>query len=237
MKDHGDIDRRHLVARYLADQLSEEERREFEEALAQSPDLVEDLEATARLKVGLAHLQEKGQLQPLLARREKPRGAVLALAASIAGLAVIVALWFGSRSTPTPLMAGTVAMLAQRSGAAPAVSEIRSILRTRSGLPGEYDAELTAAPASPTVVELRIRPEFRPEPPVYRASLLKLRDDDTERELVAVRGLPLHAQGHVTVFVDTGRVSAGRYRLRLSADGDAASGPSSTFLLVVRPAD
>ena len=55
-----------LASRYLAGQLSPTELQAYEEHLLENPDAVMELEATARMKVGLADLRDSGQLEKLL---------------------------------------------------------------------------------------------------------------------------------------------------------------------------
>ena len=45
-----------MASRYLADQLSDSEREAFEASLLRNPDVARELEATARMKVGLGRL-------------------------------------------------------------------------------------------------------------------------------------------------------------------------------------
>ena len=53
-----------LASRYLAGQLSTSELQAYEQHLLDNPDAVAELEATARMKVGLANLRDAGQLEP-----------------------------------------------------------------------------------------------------------------------------------------------------------------------------
>lgn len=46
------IEDHHIVARYLADRLSDAERQSFEAYYLANPDVVQDMQAVARLKVG-----------------------------------------------------------------------------------------------------------------------------------------------------------------------------------------
>jgi anti-sigma factor RsiW len=58
-----------LASRYLAGQLSPAELQAYEQHLLENPDAVRELEATARMKVGMASLRDSGQLEKLLRAR------------------------------------------------------------------------------------------------------------------------------------------------------------------------
>ena len=66
LMDRKYIDDQHIVARYLADQLPAAQREEFESYYLQHPEMVEELEAAARFKVGLMLLRDAGQLDEVL---------------------------------------------------------------------------------------------------------------------------------------------------------------------------
>jgi hypothetical protein len=72
--DRNYIDEQHVIARYLADQLTEPERDAFESYMDQDPDVIRDMEATARFKVALAILRERGLLDQWLSTGGKVDG-------------------------------------------------------------------------------------------------------------------------------------------------------------------
>ena len=82
--DRQYIDDRHVVARYLADQLSDQEREEFEAFCAGNPEVFGEIEATARFKAGLARLKESGELEAAIARRPGIGSFAMRHAASLA---------------------------------------------------------------------------------------------------------------------------------------------------------
>ena len=69
--DRRYIDQQHVVARYLADRVTDNERSEFEAYYLVHPEIVQEMEAAARFKVGLMQLRDSGELPKLL--RSKPR--------------------------------------------------------------------------------------------------------------------------------------------------------------------
>src|ERR1043165_5298786 len=87
--DRRYIDDHHVVARYLADRLTDEEREAFEAYFPEHPDVVQELEAAARFKVGLMQLRDTGELTQLL--QPAPRRQTwqyLAAAAAVAALVI-----------------------------------------------------------------------------------------------------------------------------------------------------
>src|SRR5688572_21034668 len=85
--DRRYIDDHHVVARYLADRVTEEERSAFEAYYLEHPEVVQELEAAARFKTGLMRLRETGELDDLMqAKAGGFRWPYLAAAAAIAFL-------------------------------------------------------------------------------------------------------------------------------------------------------
>src|SRR6476659_833752 len=111
--DRHTIDQQHIIARYLAGQLTDAESAAFEAHYTEHPEVVRDIEHTLRLKEGLAVLRDRGELDGLLYRRNYWRPA-MGLAAGIAVLVVGVWLWIG-QTTVAPIVA-TVAMLVDPQG-------------------------------------------------------------------------------------------------------------------------
>src|SRR5215472_18231983 len=97
MKMQSLIDDPTRASRYLADQLSDAECAEYEARFTQDPEAVAELEATARLKIGLERLRRDGQLSELISGPGAPhpgRTWVLALAAGVAAMVIGISLWF-----------------------------------------------------------------------------------------------------------------------------------------------
>jgi hypothetical protein len=90
------IDEHDVVERYLADQLSETEREGFEAYFMEHPEVVQQMNRTARFKSALLDLNDSGRLQPLLVRKPQRTRAIVitAVAAVLVGLIILVAtLW------------------------------------------------------------------------------------------------------------------------------------------------
>src|SRR5512138_3501948 len=100
--DRKQIEAEHIVARYLADQLSPAQAEEFEAYYTQHPSMVREIEHALRLKEGLATLRDRGQLDALLKARRWRWALPLSIAAAVAGAALGTWTWFGSPSAGPP---------------------------------------------------------------------------------------------------------------------------------------
>ena len=93
--DRHTIDQQHIIARYLAGQLSTAESAAFEAHYTSHPEVVREIERTLRLKEGLAVLRDRGELDALLQQRNYWRPA-MGLAAGIAVL--VIGVWLDRKS-------------------------------------------------------------------------------------------------------------------------------------------
>jgi len=231
--DRNYIDQHHVVARYLADQLTDEELSAFEIYLVEHPDVVEQLEDTARLKVGLMRLQERGQLSTI--ERARPawrRPRLLALAASVVAAVVGVAIWLNLSPVDRPLLAANLSAFEKNARDAVKPGARYLVLRMRRA---DVDARITP-PAPPSVVELRVLPEHGSgDQAFYDLTLDAQHPDGRVDRIAAVQAAP-GTDGMVTVYLDAGRVKPGRYLLTLNPGGaPEGTHQSSRFtLLVVR---
>ena len=109
-----------IAQRYLAGQLSPEEQEAYEQYFIHNPDAVRELEATARMKVGLASLRDSGQLDSLLqaAPTTSRRAALMAIAASVAVIAIGVGLWRDVRVPEGAVLVASATRLVDASGQA-----------------------------------------------------------------------------------------------------------------------
>src|SRR5712691_3507721 len=99
------IDARHVIARYLAGQLPDDESDAFERALSERPELRDQTEQTLRFKEGLARLQERGELAALLQPSARNRWLPYAAAAALATVALGTFLWFNLPRSSSALLA------------------------------------------------------------------------------------------------------------------------------------
>lgn len=230
--DRKYIDDHHLVARYLADQLSDAERDQFEAHFVEHPEIVRELEATARFKVGLMQLRDSGELDELIRLKpwyRQPRylAAAATLAAVVAGAGYVLQ----NRPGAQPLLVAESRALHGWVGRPLSTASTHTILRTRSN---GYDADIEL-PASAHSIELRVLPEFSAQPPRYRISLSRVLGDDSVENIGEAGGLPVTDDGFVTVYLNSARLQPGRYQLLLSGDA-ATTAPDqrSAFLINVR---
>jgi len=233
--DRNYIDNHHVVARYLADQLSEDERRAFEEHFIANPEMVKEIEAAARVKVGLHKLRETGELESVL----KPiawfrNSRYLALAASIIVVALGVTLWFGRSAFEPPTLVASVSKLVDGAGKPLAIANSYAILRTRGF---SYDADIEL-PVAAQAIELRVLPEVVANPARYRVAVARIGDDGSLTAVGAIKGLTPADDDFVTLYFDSERLSVGRYQLTISGDADTdAASAVSTFRIRLIPTE
>jgi hypothetical protein len=224
------------ASRYLADQLTESERTAYEAALAQDPEVLRELEATARLKVGLRRLRDEGDLDTLVG---KPRfgGSTLlvALAATVAAVVVGVGLWRSDLRTDRPqLLAATLQALVDQSGRVLPQVGTQAMFRRRAEA---YDA-VVELPAARGAIELRVQPDDVKPSSTYRATLSRIRDDNSEQPLGSVADLRLATDGFVTLYVDSSALTPGRYLLSIAgSSGTDAAAARESFVVKVVPRD
>lgn len=223
------------ASRYLADQLSEAECAEYEERMIRDPEMVAELEATARLKIGLQQLRRSGELSELIVAPSSPpqrRTWMLAMAATLAAVAIGISLWFPQAPGPaTPLLSAAVGTLKDPSGHALAILSTTALFRTRAE---RYDAVIDL-PATRGAVRLRVLPSTPTGAARYQAALARVRDDDSSEPAVTVRGLqPSSDDGFVDIYADSSLLAPGRYRLILTREAAAsATNESDTFVVKV----
>jgi hypothetical protein len=221
--------------RYLAGTLSDAERAVYEPDVVENSDTLRELEATARLKVGLARLRESGELDELLQPTPWARSRfVLAIAALFVVVAIGVALvrFGGGRGQAvSPLLAASAASLVDRQGSLLPVTRTLAVFHKR--VQGA-DATLEAV-AAPQAVELRVLPETRVPSEDYRVTLARVTEDRAPDTVGSIAGLRPGADGFVSVFVDASRLYAGSYQLdvlgRASGGSTVAAG---TFRIQVQ---
>lgn len=230
--DRKYIDDRHVVARYLADQLPDDERTAFEAYYLAHPEIVEELEATARLKIGLEQLRRSGELAVLLEPRPWFRQErYQALAACVAIVAIALFLFIGRGPSFQPLLVASATTLTDRFGDPLATVATHKLIRTRGT---SYDAEIEL-PASAQTIALRVEPQVDAQPPRYRITLSSIADDDSLHEVGTISGLqPELPDGYIPVYLNTARLAPGRYQLLISGDaGTSAQSDASPFLIRV----
>lgn len=228
LMDRKYIDDFHIAARYLADQLSDSEREAFEAYYVEHPEMMRELEAAARLKVGLIKMHEAGELEPLLTRAPRfPRTFQFAAAAAVVVAAVGISIFLMRGPSSPAMLAASPAAFVDSRGNPLSVAGMHTLMRARGS---GYDAEISLA-AAPATTELRLRTDFEAAPSGYRVTLSSVGDDGKSTALAEVSGLAATDDGYVHVFLN-GVHSAGTYRLVLS--GGEGPETASTFLIRIR---
>src|SRR3984893_1216215 len=199
MKMQSVIDDPTRASRYLADQLSEAECADYEARFIADPEAVAELEATARLKIGLERLRRNGELSELIAGTGAPnpnRTWMLAMAASLAAIAIGIGLWFPRSGTPSaPVLASTATAFRDHSGHSLSILATAPLFRTRAE---RYDAVIEL-PRTRGAIKLRVLPSSPADSARYEASLARIRDDDSSERIVAISDLPQRGED---CFVD-----------------------------------
>lgn len=229
--DRNYIDQHHIVARYLADELADAEREAFEAYFLEHPEVVQEMEAAARFKVGLAQLRDAGALPSLVEGKRwfaRPR-----IWAAAAAAAVLVAAVLLTTTQPPagPLLAHSASTFVDRFGAPLTVADTYSIERMRGG---SEEIEVTL-PRDARSIELQVTPETHPPASRYRISLSAVSEDGVRTEVATLPGLVANQEGVVPVFLNAPAVQPGRYALVLSADeGTNTAQKESVFRLRLR---
>lgn len=223
------------ASRYLAGQLSDTESAAYEAYFAEDPDALAELEATARLKIGLQRLRRTGELPELLASPSVPganRTWMFAMAAGIAAAVIGISVWFPRTGPITaPVLASTASVFKDHNGHGLSVMATAPLFRTRAE---KYDAVIEL-PATRGAIRLRVLPASTGDKGRYQASLSRIKDDNTTEHGVTLTDLqPSSDDGFVDIYADSSLLAPGRYQLVLTREtGGAGSGDSDTFVIKV----
>lgn len=220
--DRQYIDDHHVIARYLADGLSDAEREEFEAYYLEHPDVVKEMETVARFKAGLIDLQRAGELDKLIAGQPRATSlSYLVAAAALAAVAIGVTFFATRGSQPPSLLAGSPALLAMEGGRTPMIGAVQRVFRTRST---GADAEIRL-PAEREVIALEVLPES--EGKRFGASIATAR-----RVLATTSGLTTNTDGLVPMYLDSSQLEPGSYELTLTNE---VTNDASVFTLKIVP--
>jgi hypothetical protein len=219
-----------LANRYLAGQLSESERSALEAELTQNPDVLREVEATARLKVGLEKLRESGELEELLQPAQSWRNPYLVGLAAALGVLVVGAFLIrgATQGSGEQVLVAAVSSLVDTSGNALPVARTFAVFRKRVEA---YDAVVDLPPTR-QAIEIRVLPETVASPATYQVSLSRMREDETLEPVATVSDVRPGEDGFLSVFADSAALQAGRYRLTVFGSGGASASPD-TYLIKV----
>ncbi|HEY6925509.1 MAG TPA: hypothetical protein VI653_18670 [Steroidobacteraceae bacterium] len=216
-----------LASRYLANQLSDRERQEYEALLVSDPQAVAELEATARLKVGLAKLSDRGELDHLLQHRPS-RTFLLPMAAALAAIGIGAALWWLTRvhTGAAPLLFTSHASLV-KNASHPFSTTIRAALYIKRA---DVPAERIEKPDAPAEIVLRVLPSPLNKSHRYRLSLSRIRASVLETVARVDDLVPTPEDGFLECYLDGARLAPGRYEV-IVTDQSTAPGTSAATVM------
>jgi hypothetical protein len=224
--DRNYIEAHHVVARYLADQLSDPDREAFESFCRANPQMFREIEAAARFKVGLAKLDETKQLQAIVDGAPKAaRPAAFRVAAVVAGLVVGGAVIYGAVvSLRVPVMGATVAEVSGKFRDALPVVARYDLLTMRTTEPADPKIIL---PQQSGIIVIRTLIEGDTADS-YRVVLRRV---VAERESVVANavGLTPDDQQWIATFVRTDSVEPGHYELSVGPESTSSDRGQTTF--------
>lgn len=215
------ISERHVIERYLAGQLRDEEADAFEVYLESHPQLAQEVERIARMKTGFAVLERRGELDALLQEPVAPRSrrTVWMAAAAVA----VVALGFIAFRQVTDAggqalrLAASLQQLSLDSESPMPLRASVSIARAR-GMGA--DAELTSAGTAQGAAELEFATGGPPGGP-YVAELIPA-NDGAAKPLARIGNAQANAEGVVRLYLSLHALEPGAYLLRFTPPGGAA---------------
>jgi hypothetical protein len=222
-----------IASRYLADQLSDSERQSFEVRLIEDPAVLRELEATARMKMGLRELRREGHLDNLVENRNKGSLWAFGIAAAVAVLAIGLGVWRPD-APKSAMIAASVTALVDDSGHPLRVAGSYAVLRKRADA---YDATI-ALPAERRAIELRILPGAVAPGNSYQITLAQIDGRIPARVIGAVEMLQPAANGEITVYVDSSVLMPGEYELNvMDATGRPIEEPQENLVILTRQFD
>jgi len=224
--DRKQIEDEHIVARYLADQLSPAEAEAFEAYYTQHPSMVREIEYALRLREGLATLRDRQQLDALMKARRWRWAMPLSIAAAITVALLGTWTWYGPSSGPS--VAATLSELAAGSQSALPIGGKYLLVRMRGAESGALQVPI---PPVRSALELQVLPAGGAADAPYR---LALRHQDKPDRVGDIPGLTPGADGLVSVWLDTGRLQPGRYTVELAPERADAAATVDRFVIELR---
>jgi hypothetical protein len=218
-----------LANRYLIDKLSEQERRAYEALLLSSPDAVFELEATARLKVGLARLRETGELDQLLKHRRRwPITSLLRLVAAFTAVVFGTTLWWlrVDHMETAPLLFTSHTSLMEKAGHPLPISTTAAFYVKRTEMP----VERIEKPPFPSEIVLRVMPANLSKSHSYRLSLSYLGHAAFEAVAMIDNLTPAAEDGFIECYADSARLDPGRYEIVVTDQTTPPGTPAGVFM-------
>jgi hypothetical protein len=224
---------------YLVGQMSDDERRTFEDRLVRDPQLVREFEQSLRLRAGLQQLRAQGYFAGT-SRASRSRHWLPALtAAAITGLALF--LWLQplvqqppvriaapiARTTAAPIL--TAAVDARAAADEAVIAAQFTFVAVRGG--SSVDLALPAH----GLIEFRAAPALRAAGARYHLALLAAAASGTSQPIGTLDDLAPRPDGYIYGYADAARLTAGNYLLRVEG-GTPASVETFRFNLRAKAA-
>jgi len=206
----------HIIERYLANQLTDEQAQAFEAYVEAHPEVTREIESISRMKAGLAALRQRGELAPLLVaeRQRKPLWYVLAASAAAVLIAILVVPRFMDRGSNVPVLATAAKQLLGNDSQPLPISARLLVGRSR----GEAQNMLNSPPAE-EAVELRLDTHEDGPSVQYSVEMYKI-SGTALLPVGSVAGATSQSDGTVSLFVRGSALAAGNYLIRTSRAGD-----------------
>jgi hypothetical protein len=226
--DQKQIEDEHIVARYLADQLSPAEAAAFEAYYTQHPSMVKEIEYALRLREGLATLRDRQQLDGLMRSRRRRWATPLSIAAATAVALVGAWAWHGHEGD-VPIATSLNDLVPGASSPLPLAGKYL-LVRVR----GADNALQIPVPATRSALELQMLPAEGSSGAPYRMELQRLEDNGAARRIGELRALSPGADGLVTAVLDSARLQPGRYAVELTSTRPDGATPTDRFVIELR---
>jgi hypothetical protein len=227
--DRNQIEDEHIVARYLADQLSPAEAEAFEAYYTQHPSMVREIEHTLRLREGLATLRDRNQLDALMKARRWRWAIPLSIAAAAAVLVVGTWTWYGP-SGGAPVAASLTELSAASQATLPLGGKYL-LVRVRSGEAAPLQIPI---PGARSAVELQVLPAGGAGSAPYHLTLDRLSSPGKPDRVGEISGLTPGADGLVSAWLDSARLRPGTHTVELTSQRADATAPAERFVIELR---
>jgi hypothetical protein len=222
--DRSRIDAEHMVARYLAGQLSAADELFFEGYAADHPEIFREVESTLRLKEGLAVLHDRGELKTLL--RQGNRRAQFAAAAAAVLVLVTLGIWAWWHGPTRPLiLAGSPAEFATDPARRLPIGDTFTLIRSR----GQDAAIDLSLPTKRSAIRIRVLPSVFVERGQYRARLERVEPERGAAVVGEIGGLMVGEDRFVTLYLDSAQLAPGEYAITLAGAGSEARAEADRF--------
>jgi hypothetical protein len=227
--DRKQIDDEHIVARYLADQLSPAEADAFEAYYIEHPSMVREIEQALRLREGLATLRDRQQLDGLMRARRWRWALPLSIAAAVMIAVAGLLAWQGDRQV-SPAVAATLQDLMGEAKSPLPLGGKYLLVRMRDA----GQALEISLPEERSALELQMLPASGIEGAPYQADVERVGTDGRPALLGRIHGLTPGPDGLVSAVIDSAKLQPGRYVVQLAPARVDETTPTERFAIDIR---